>query len=47
MGLISTAVVASGEAAAEGLTPAWVFGLVAFGFLALALVVTLMIKVGD
>jgi hypothetical protein len=48
MSVISAVVVvASEEAAAQGLTPPWVFGLVAFGFLAAALIVTLMIKVGD
>jgi len=48
MGLISSAVVvASGEAAGGSMTPPWVFGVSAFGILVLALIVTMMIKVGD
>jgi len=33
--------------AAHASTPAWVFGLFAFGALVAALIVTMMIKVGD
>jgi hypothetical protein len=48
MGLINSAVVvASEEAAAHSMTPPWVFGVTAFGFLFVALIVTLMLKVGD
>lgn len=46
MSTLSTAVVIANEtAAAEGGTPAWVFGLFAFGVLVVALVVTTMINV--
>lgn len=48
MGVISAAVVvASEEAAGHSLTPPWVFGVSAFGILVVALIVTMMIKVGD
>ena len=49
MHILNTALVfANEEAAAEGSTVSpYVFGLVAFGALALLLVITMMIKVGD
>ena len=48
MGLISSAiVVASEEAAGHSMTPPWVFGVSAFGILLVALIVTMMMKVGD
>jgi len=45
--ITSAVVVASEEAAGQALTPAWVFGVSAFGILVVALIVTMMIKVGD
>lgn len=48
MGLINTAIVlASEEGAAQAATPAWAFGVFAFGALVVGLIVTMMIKVGN
>jgi hypothetical protein len=49
MGLINSAVVWANEetGAAHSSTPPWAFGLFAFGALAVALIVTMMLKVGD
>ncbi|MBU6244703.1 MAG: hypothetical protein KGP12_05755 [Actinomycetales bacterium] len=49
MGLINAAVVWANEegGAAHASTPAWAFGVFAFGALVVALIVTMMIKVGD
>ena len=45
MGPLNAALVLSEGAAEQAVTPAWVFGAVAFGTLMLLLVITLLINV--